>query len=186
MNLGGTTITDAGLEHLKGLTQLRGWIFGTKSQTGGLEHLKGLTQLGELDIADTKVTDAGLAQLKGLTHLGELNLAGTRITDAGLEHLKGLARIRRWHFDGTGVTEAGLESLKRAMSTPGSFCQPTNKQIVAEVANQEQIADEVAGLLGITQSDDTAPGCPVWLVDLNHTPVTDAWLKHLKGLKQLR
>ena len=35
----------------------------------GLVHLKGLTQLQWLDLAETKVTDAGLVHLKGLTQL---------------------------------------------------------------------------------------------------------------------
>ena len=35
----------------------------------GLEHLKGLTQLRELNLNDTQVTDAGLEHLKGLTQL---------------------------------------------------------------------------------------------------------------------
>ena len=34
----------------------------------GLEHLKGLTQLQRLACGDTQVTDAGLEHLKGLTN----------------------------------------------------------------------------------------------------------------------
>ena len=41
-----TQVTDAGLEHLKGLTQLQGLsLSGTQVTDAGLEHLKGLTQL---------------------------------------------------------------------------------------------------------------------------------------------
>ena len=40
----------------------------------GLEHLKGLTQLRVLNLANTKVTDAGLEHLKGLTQLRMLYL----------------------------------------------------------------------------------------------------------------
>ena len=38
----------------------------------GLEHLKGLTQLQRLDLRGTKVSDAGLEHLKGLTQLQRL------------------------------------------------------------------------------------------------------------------
>ena len=41
----------------------------------GLEHLKGLSQLQRLDLASTQVTDAGLEHLKGLTQLQTLDLA---------------------------------------------------------------------------------------------------------------
>ena len=40
----------------------------------GLEHLKGLTQLQSLCLGNTKVTDAGLEHLKGLTQLQSLHL----------------------------------------------------------------------------------------------------------------
>ena len=51
-------MTDAGLEHLKGLNRLqRLWLNSTQVADAGLEHLKGLTQLQELGLASTKVTD---------------------------------------------------------------------------------------------------------------------------------
>ena len=44
----------------------------------GLVHLKGLTNLQSLDLDSTKVTDAGLEHLKGLTKLQSLSLSDTR------------------------------------------------------------------------------------------------------------
>ena len=44
----------------------------------GLEHLKGLTQVQSLNLSQTEVTDAGLKHLKGLTQLQSLNLAEPR------------------------------------------------------------------------------------------------------------
>ena len=42
-------ISDAGLKHLNGLTQLQDLnLMGTKVSDAGLEHLKGLTQLQSL------------------------------------------------------------------------------------------------------------------------------------------
>ena len=43
-------------------------LSGTKVTDAGLEHLKGLTQLQELDLTDTKVTGEGLEHLKELTN----------------------------------------------------------------------------------------------------------------------
>jgi hypothetical protein len=54
----------------------------------GLEQLKGLPQLKSLHLRATSVTDAGLMHLKGLTNLEELILNGTLVTDAGAKDLQ--------------------------------------------------------------------------------------------------
>lgn len=56
----------------------------TNVSDAGLVHLRGLTQLTSLSISGTKVTDAGLVYLSGLTNLTTLNLSATKVTDAGL------------------------------------------------------------------------------------------------------
>ena len=90
--LGNTQVTDAGLEHLRGLSQLQLLgLEGTQVTDAGLEHLKGLSQLQVLGLDKTHVTDAGLEHLKGLRHLKFLWLEGTQVTGTGLEHLKGLS-----------------------------------------------------------------------------------------------
>jgi hypothetical protein len=55
---------------------------------GGLEHLKGLTNIRTLNLLNTKVTDKGLESLSGLTTLQFVNAAGTQITDQGIKSLK--------------------------------------------------------------------------------------------------
>jgi hypothetical protein len=111
--LDGTQVTDAGLEHLKGLTALQGLsLDGTQVTDAGLEHLKGLTALQGLYLDGTQVTDAGLEHLKGLTALQWLYLDGTQVTDAGLEHLKGLTALQELWLGDTQVTDAGLEHLQ--------------------------------------------------------------------------
>jgi hypothetical protein len=58
-------IADAGLAHLKGLTELRELILrGTKVTDAGLRHLHGLTALRKLDLRHTKVTAAGVRALQ--------------------------------------------------------------------------------------------------------------------------
>ncbi len=107
-------VTDAGLEHLKGLTELKHvCIYHSRVTDAGLEHLKGLTQLRSLILCFVQVTDAGLEHLKGLTRLKRLTLNQTQVTDAGLEHLKGLTELEQLYFGGNiGVTHAGLERVK--------------------------------------------------------------------------
>ncbi len=113
MKIANTRVTDAGLEHLKGLTQLKTLnLSDTRITDAGLEHLKGLTQLQVLVLQRTKVTGAGLGHLNGLPQLQTLALNRAQITDAGLEALKGLTQVQYVDLDGTRVTDAGLEHLK--------------------------------------------------------------------------
>jgi len=54
----------------------------------GLVHLKGLTNLMVLGIERTGVTDQGMRHLEGLRKLKQLYIGGTRITDAGARALQ--------------------------------------------------------------------------------------------------
>ena len=47
-------------------------FYEVKVADAGLEHLKGMTTLRGLNLAYTKITDAGLVHLKGLTNLDDL------------------------------------------------------------------------------------------------------------------
>jgi hypothetical protein len=81
-------ITDAGLAHLQGLTNLSALVLnGTQISDAGLPNLKGLTRLTFLDLDNTRVSDAGLPHLKRLTRLSLLGLWGTQVTDAGVKEL---------------------------------------------------------------------------------------------------
>ena len=75
---------------------------GTRVTDAGLEHLKGLNHLEDLSLDKTRVGDAGLECLKGLKHLRDLRLDETQVSDAGLEHLKGLGDL-----SGCGSTTRG-------------------------------------------------------------------------------
>jgi hypothetical protein len=85
-----SSVTDADLEHLKGISQIHFLLFvgATKITDAGLGHFKGLSQLQMLELFGTQVTDAGLVHLKGLTQLRSLNLADTRVTPAGAAELE--------------------------------------------------------------------------------------------------
>jgi hypothetical protein len=116
LNAGGSSVSDGGLAHLKGLSNLSILVLdGTTVTDTGLGHLKGLTNLSYLALGRTQVSDAGLAHLEGLTKLSRLYLAGTRVTDAGLVHLKGLTNLIRLGLENTRVTDAGVNELKQAL-----------------------------------------------------------------------
>ena len=67
VSLADTKITDAGLVHLKGLTELQSLSMGgvgSQITDAGLVHLKGLSSLQTLDLRFTQITDQGIADLK--------------------------------------------------------------------------------------------------------------------------
>jgi Leucine-rich repeat (LRR) protein len=65
LSLDATPITDAGLAHLKGLTNLKTlYLTGTQVTDAGLPHLKALTKLRTLFLIKTKVTAQGVAELQ--------------------------------------------------------------------------------------------------------------------------
>lgn len=86
VNLDSTDVTDAQLEHLENLPQLR-WV----------------------NLFNTRITDSGLEHLQRLRHLERLELGGTQVTDAGLEYLEGLPDLQSVYA--TDVTEKGMERL---------------------------------------------------------------------------
>ncbi len=115
LNLADTRITDAGLAHLKNLTALKRLnLEVTQITDAGLAHLKNMTSLESLKLP-VQITDAGLVHLKNMTALESLNLTDTRITDAGLAHLKNMTSVERLNLP-RQITDAGLAHLKNLTS----------------------------------------------------------------------
>jgi|GEM_PF-2798699 len=110
-----TTLTDADLVLLSGLTKLRHLVLKcTQVSDAGLVHLSGLTSLNELFLDNTQVTDAGLVHLAGLRKLQTLSLDKTQVTDAGLVQLKRLP-LAYLSLKNTQVTDAGIAELQKAL-----------------------------------------------------------------------
>ncbi len=103
-------ITDAGLVHLRGLTNLRRLTL-TGTRVADLKSLVGLKQLQSLDLSGTPITDEGLAPVAELVNLRDLNLAGTAITDEGLPPLRKLPKLDVLDLNLTRITDAGLIAL---------------------------------------------------------------------------
>ncbi len=109
-------ITDAGLAHIKGLTQLELlYLKGSQVTDQGLALLAGLASLEKLDLSGTKVTSAGLVHLKGLTSLKLLRLARTGVRDEGLENLYNLKDLTLLDLGGTKIRKESLEALRKAL-----------------------------------------------------------------------
>ncbi len=88
LDLGETAVTDAGLEVIASMKNLR-----------------------RLSLDRTRITDAGLQSLSGLKSLEYLNVHTTAITDAGLSALKPLTQLRSLYLWQTKVTSAAVEEL---------------------------------------------------------------------------
>ena len=113
-----TQITDTGLVHLKNLTNLQSLgLMKTQITDTGLVHLKDLTNLKDLGLMETQITDAGLVHLKDLTNLQDLDLTGCEnITDAGLVHLKNLTNLKDLSLAGCeNITDSGVAELQKAL-----------------------------------------------------------------------
>jgi hypothetical protein len=80
-----------------------------------LESLGQLAQLKSLYLGRTNITDAGLAHLQHLTPLQTLGLNNTAITDKGLEHLQGLKQLKTLNLHETAATSAGVAALQQAL-----------------------------------------------------------------------
>ncbi len=92
--------SDATLSQIGTLTSIKELVLSGAAVTDpGLAHLKGLTELEKLWLDNnTRLTDAGLVHLNGLTNLKMLSLRNTRVTVAGVAELRRALpqlRIRR-------------------------------------------------------------------------------------------
>ena len=106
----------------------------------GLEHLSGLTNLKRLHLEKTKITDAGLEHMKGLGELEYLNLYGTAVTDAGLEHLKGLGKLRNLYLWQTGVSFEAAQTFHQELSAEGNENLEINLGWEKEILSRARLA----------------------------------------------
>ncbi|NIP97366.1 MAG: hypothetical protein GWO24_29590 [Akkermansiaceae bacterium] len=89
VNLGATSITDAGVGNLSKMPKLRKlWLNGTKVTDTGLDAVMGLAELEYLNLYGTEVTDEGLKKLSGLKKLKKLYLWQTKVTPEAVEEFK--------------------------------------------------------------------------------------------------
>ena len=132
----GHGITDAGMDSLRDLVQLKELIISQSQITGQglaavgqlreledlmllgsrvetLEALRPLSNLGLLFLSRAPLDDAGLEPVRSLTALRYLSFQETRVTDAGLSSLVGLANLREVGTGGTAITEGGVAAFRQ-------------------------------------------------------------------------
>ena len=167
VHLFGTQITDAGLVHLKGLTNLADLnLYRTQVTDAGLVHLNGMANLVSLDLLGSQVTDAGLVHLVGLNNLKDLGLNFTQVTGTGLVHLKELTSLEKLWLRHTQITDARLVHLKGL----------TNLQNLS-LSNNKITGTGLVHLEGMNNLE---------VLSLSNTQMTEEGLVHLKGLANLK
>ena len=100
-------------EELSGLSALT--LMSPQFTDAGLDHLKGLTNLTMLFLTSSKVGDKGLPSLKGMKNLQVLALSRTQVTDAGLDALKDMKSLKSVYLIGTKVTPQAVDKLKQTI-----------------------------------------------------------------------
>ena len=91
LHLQDNPITDSGLEQLCWLVSLQNVTLDSPESgitNAGLGHLKELTNLKTLSLDHAQITDAGLQHLGGLKNLESLFLYNTAVTPDGVELLQ--------------------------------------------------------------------------------------------------
>jgi internalin A len=195
-------VTDAGLAHLRGLTEIQflqlGYTGNTNTGTytwitdAGMAHLGGLTNLHGLMLGHTGITDDGLAHLKDLETLYTLYLGGTGITDAGLAHIRELAALHNLYLPDTPITGSGLAYLKgmrirfldlhKSQVNDAALAHLRGLPSLGCVSLSEtDISDAgLEHLQGWPLSEEWPDGLRLWIA---RTKVTDAGLAHLEGVR---
>jgi hypothetical protein len=122
-------VTDAGLKHFAGQTNLVLLDLTFSKVTGkGVAALTELPNLTSLALRSVEVTDADLKEVARFTKLTSLGLGNTGVTDAGLTHLAALQNLASLDLGGNEVTDAGLKrlaSLKNLTSLNLTFTKVT-------------------------------------------------------------
>jgi hypothetical protein len=192
LDLSYSEITNAGLQHLRGLKHLHTLdLRNTRIDDAGLQVLQHLKNLKRLYLTNCPVTDKGLVHLHELANLEELFLRGgdesvekgvrcsyplpgdfdvwywkNEVTDKGLRQLKELKHLRKLYLNGRQLTDAGLKELRELTNL---------RELTIDVT---EVTDEgLKHLSGFQQLEK---------LSLELTRVTDEGLKHLVGLERLQ
>jgi hypothetical protein len=199
-----TKVTDQGLRHLAGLSQLVQLTLGNDDMRfnpvvprpistitdAGLIHLNGLRQLSNLTIHGLPITDEGLDAIKDLPALGGLYLNRTKIKGPGLARLKSLRSVALLDVGESEIDDEGLRFLAGASNLnylslyrtkikgPGLAQSTTLPRLVNLNLDDTEITDQGLSFLA---------GAPnLQMLSLNGVLLTEKGLNALKGIPRLK
>jgi len=171
----GKNITDAGVKHLVGLTQLQNvGINNTHIGDEALVVFARLPALKHLSLQGNAFSDEGLRHLEGMKQLRSLWIGMNQrsITDAGIKHLVGLSMLEQLDLQGASISDEGVADLK-------SFKNLRQLHITIDRKRSGK---------GITDAsvDTLAALTDLEVVMLQNTQITDQGWKRLIELPKLK
>jgi hypothetical protein len=189
LNLAHTSVTEAGLVHLRKIPNLQSLELRTSDAgLAELAQIKSLKRLGV--IAWSPITDVGLGHLKDMKNLEELNVSYNEITSVGIEHLRGLRRLSNLCLNATKVDDVGMAAIKDIKTLDTLWlggCPVTDaglahlrghSNLKALIVGNEHVTDATIGILR------TVP--KLELLYIGTSKLTDACLDDLAAIKTLR
>ena len=212
INLVDTSITDAGLAHLRPLEHVQSLHLNSPGITGS--GLKGFAsaKLSNLNFREsTGVNDAGLESISAFRQIEYINLSDTAVTDAGLRHLAGMKSLTFLLFQRTAITDEGLSHLRNLTALEYLYLGSTDVTSLANLGelknlNTIELSEtrvDDAGLAGLgafpkletlilSKTDVRGPGLAglkdakqLSVIKLNDTRINDAALAGLVELPKL-
>jgi hypothetical protein len=118
LGLGGSAITDAGVERLTELRQLEVLRFHDclALTSTSVRHLRRFPNLTSLTVGGENITNAWLDEISSLINLEVVTIEGQKVTDDAVELLRAMKSLKRAHFCGTQVTQAEAARVQRTMN----------------------------------------------------------------------
>lgn len=198
----GQIVTDTGTEHLSTLPNLKVLDLGGVSVTDAtLEHLKhpNLQELvvGEVPLRNIddhvqsvfKITDKGLSRLVRFLYLQKLSLRATAISDVSLIEIAKIKNLQHLDLGNTGITKNGLKYLKdMRLQTLRIDHTPTSGDGIKILAALRSLQDLSLASTTVTDVDLRALRSlsSLTALDLSNTGITHLGLKELATFPSLK
>lgn len=112
LSVGGTKVTDEGLKVVGGLHLDELYVASDAVTDAGVAHLAKLTKLRKLGLYSKALTAASFAHIADMTELEEFNTSPYEFDDARLKHMAKFTKLKKVTVGGAGLTDAGMAALK--------------------------------------------------------------------------
>ena len=207
-----TSITDAGLAHLRSLEHLDALAFSSPGITGsGLKGFSSAKLKHVYFFEGSGVNDAGLESIAAFRHIETIYFQRVGVTSAGLRHLAGMKSLKSLTLQGVGITDEGLSHLRNLTALESLHLGSTDVTSLAELGELKNLKHldlsgtrvDDAGLAGLgavpkleslilSKTDVLGPGLAglkdagrLSILKLNGTRINDAALAALGELPML-
>lgn len=161
----GASFGDADLALLQDLAPVLVWLNLSRTAVtdAGMEQVAKLTQLRRLGLANTAVGDSGVAKLAPLAKLEVINLYGSKLGDAGLVSAAALPALKKVYAFSTAATADGAAAATKVRSgleiDRGEYAQERLAAAAKEIAEREaakKIVNDVCIVSGKPVDPSTA------------------------------